>query len=135
MEGVVSSMKTEFVKSWVRSKQPRKQRKYRFNAPKHIMHKFLGATLSKELRKKHGIRNIAIRKDDIVKIMRGQFKGKTGKIAEVDVKISKVYVDGIEIIKKEGTKIRFPIHASNVMITALNLEDKKRAKKFQKGVK
>ena len=128
-------MKKDFVKSWISSKQPRKQRKYRVNAPKHILHSFLGATLSKELRKKHGARNIPVRKGDTVKIMRGQFKGKTGKVAEADVKASKVYVEGIDVIKKEGTKIRFPIHASNIMITILNLDDKKRAKKLQKGAR
>jgi large subunit ribosomal protein L24 len=128
-------MKKEFVKSWIRSKQPRKQRKYRANAPKHILHKFMGATFSKELREKYGRRNIPVRKGDTVKVMRGQFRGKTGKIEHVDMKSSRVYIDGIEVLKKEGTKIRFPIHASNIMITSLNLDDKKRAKKMQKGAK
>ena len=33
-------MKSIFSKSWVSSKQPRKQRKYRYNAPDHIKKKF-----------------------------------------------------------------------------------------------
>ena len=125
-------MKKKFVKTWVRSKQPRKQRKYRANAPKHIKHKFLGAKLSKELRQKYAKKTVPVRKNDTVKIARGQFRGKTGKVEEVNTKTSKIFVAGIEIIKKEGTKTRYPIHASNVIITNLSLEDKKRAKKLQK---
>jgi len=125
-------MKKEFVKSWNKSKQPRKQRKYRANAPKHILHKYLGAKLSNELRQKYAKKTMPVRKDDTVKISRGQFKGKTGKVEEVNLKTSRIIITGVEIIKKEGTKTRYPIHASNVIITALNLNDKKRAKKLQK---
>ena len=125
-------MKKEFVKSWIRSKQPRKQRKYRFNAPKHILHKFLGAKLSKELRQKYTKKTIPLRNGDTVKIVRGQFKGRTGKIDGINMKESKVFVTGVEMIKKEGTKIRQSIHASNMIITGLNLDDKRRVEKLQK---
>ena len=73
-------MKKEFSTSWIGSKQPRKQRKYRHNAPLHIKSKMMGSHLSKELRKKYGTRSVRIRKGDEVKIMIGKFKGKTGKI-------------------------------------------------------
>ena len=42
----------EFSKSWVSSKKPGKQRKYRINAPLNIKRKFLSVHLSKELREK-----------------------------------------------------------------------------------
>jgi len=77
-------MKKKFVSSWIRSKQPRKQRKYRANAPKHIIHKFLGAKLSKELRQKYTKKTIPVRTGDTVKIARGQFKGRSGKVESVD---------------------------------------------------
>ena len=125
-------MKKKFVSSWIRSKQPRKQRKYRANAPKHIIHKFLGAKLSKELRQKYTKKTIPVRTGDTVKIARGQFKGRSGKVESVDTKKSKVFVAGIEVIKKEGTKTRYSVHASNVIITILNLDDRKRAEKLQK---
>ncbi|MCD6275005.1 MAG: 50S ribosomal protein L24, partial [Candidatus Aenigmarchaeota archaeon] len=51
-------MKQLFSKSWVKSKQPRKQRKYRHNAPKHIRQKFMHANLSKELREKYNRRSL-----------------------------------------------------------------------------
>ena len=89
----------------------------------------MGCHLSKELRGKYKKRNITIRKGDSVKVLRGQFKGKTGKIDRVEIKKSKVYITGIEVVKKDGTKALYPIHPSNLVITDLNLEDKKRMEK------
>lgn len=125
-------MRKNFSKSWIKSKQPRRQRKYRANATLHIRHKFLGSRLSKELTEKYGKRTMPIRKNDTVKVLRGQFKGKSGKIESVDTKKSKVIITGIDVVKKDGTKTRYLIHASNLVITALSLEDKKRAKKLKK---
>ena len=119
-------MKKKFSKSWKSSKQPRKQRKYRANAPLNIKRKFISSHLSKELREKYSIRNIRIRKDDKVKIIRGQFKGKTGKITKVITKKSKVFIENIQNIKNDGTKTYYPIDPSNLIITELNLTDKKR---------
>ena len=125
-------MKTKFSSSWVRSKQPRKQRKYRYNAPLHLKQKFVGAHLSKELRKKYGKRSANLRKGDNVRIMRGQFKNKSGKIEKVDLKKTQIFVSGMDIVKKDGTKVRFPIHPSNLMITELNMDDKRRIEKFER---
>ena len=50
-------MKNKWYKNWKSSKQPRKQRKYRRNAPLHIRNKMMRAPLSKELRDKYKIRN------------------------------------------------------------------------------
>ena len=121
-------MKTKFSSSWKKSKQPSKQRKYRYNAPLHVKQKFVSTHLSKDLRKKYKKRNVNLRKGDSVKVMRGQFKNKFGKVDEVDVKKTSVYVDGIEIVKRDGTKSRYPIHPSNLIITEVNLEDKMRNK-------
>jgi large subunit ribosomal protein L24 len=60
--------------------------------------------------------------------MRGQFRNKTGKIEEVSVKKTLVYVNGIEIAKRDGTKARYPISPSNLMITEINIDDKMRNK-------
>ena len=79
-------MKQKFSKHWIGSKQPRKQRKYRANAPLHVRHKMISANLNKDLRKKYGKRSFPLRKADNVKIMRGEFKNKTGKVASVDLK-------------------------------------------------
>ena len=120
-------MKQKFSHSWIASKKPRKQRKYRYNAPLNIRHNLLSAHLSKELRKKHNTRSIPLRKGDSVKISRGQFKSKTGKIERVLLKRYKVYVTGAEHIKLDGSKSYYPIDPSNLIITELSTEDKKRS--------
>ncbi|MDD5253601.1 MAG: 50S ribosomal protein L24 [Candidatus Nanoarchaeia archaeon] len=119
----------EWSKHWKASKDPGKQRKYKYNAPLHVQKKFLDVNISKDLRKKYGIRNIQIRKNDTIKILRGQFRKRTGKITKVDIKRSRVYVEGIEMIKKDGNKVQIPITPSNLQITELNLDDKRRIKK------
>jgi len=119
-------MKQKFSKHWKASSQPRKQRKYRANAPLHLKKKFVSVNLSKELRKKHEKRNIPVRKGDIVKIMRGKFKGKQGKVTVVKLNISKVIIEGIQVKKQDGSKADLKLQPSNLQIIELNLEDRKR---------
>jgi large subunit ribosomal protein L24 len=121
-------MKQKFSTHWKASKQPRKQRKYTANAPLHIKRKLLNVNLSKELRKRYGRRNIPIRKGDEIKVMRGKFKNKQGKIIEIDVKNSKIKIDNILTKKRDGSKVNVKIHPSNLQIITLSLEDKKRMK-------
>lgn len=121
-----------FSTSWKKSKQPRKQRKYTYNAPFHTKHRFVGAHLSPELRKKYGQRSVHLRKGDTVKILRGRFKGKTGKVDRIDLKNTKAYIQGIEIEKKDGSKARYPIHPSKLLVISLELDDKKRKLKLIK---
>ena len=123
-------MKKHFSKHWKSSKQPRKQRKYIANAPLHIKRKLLNVNLIKELRKKYGKRNIEVRKNDVVKIMKGKFKNKQGKVIAVNIKKLKVIVEGIQVKKQEGSKANVKIHPSNLQIIELNLDDKKRIKKL-----
>lgn len=119
-------MKKDFVKTWISSVQPRKQRKYKHNAPLHIAGKFLSVNLSKELRQKHNKRSIRVKKGDKIKVMRGQYGKQTGVVERVSVKYTKVYVTGIDQIKKDGTKRLIPLVASNLQIVQLNTTDKKR---------
>ena len=62
------------------SSSRRKQRKAHFAAPSHLKHKLMSAHLSKDLRKKHNVRALPIRKDDEVTIVRGSHKGTKGKV-------------------------------------------------------
>ncbi len=125
-------MKRKFSKSWNSSKQPRKQRKYRYNAPLHVRNKFMSVHLSKVLREKYKKRNLSLKKGDSVKVLRGGLKGKTGKVDRIDVKKTKVYITGMETTKKDGTKAFFPFQPSNLIITELNLDDKKRMKSIER---
>ncbi len=121
-------MKLTWSSRWKSSKKQNKQRKYRLNAPLHIKHKFLSASLSKDLRKKYGKRSLPIRKGDKVKIMTGQFKKHVGKVSRINLKKSKIYIEGAEIVKKDGGKVLYPMHASNTEILDINLDDKERRK-------
>ena len=82
--------------------------------------------MSKDLMKKYSRRSFPLRKGDSIKVMTGNFRGKTGKIEEVDYKNIKVYIDTISFVKKDGTKSRVPLHPSNLLIQELALDDKKR---------
>ncbi|MBR9698883.1 50S ribosomal protein L24 [Candidatus Woesearchaeota archaeon] len=113
--------------AWKASTKPRKQRKYRYLAPTHIKKRFFSAHLSKELREKHNKRNMVVKTGDKVKVMRGQFKGHTGKVDKVDMKRMKVFVSGIELQKKDGSKLNLGVAPSNIMITELKIDDKKRS--------
>jgi len=121
-------MKQEFSTAWKSSVQPRKQRKYRYNAPYHTLTTFMSITLNKVLRQKHGKRNVPVRTGDKIKILRGTFKGKTGHIEKVDKKQGKVFVTGIEQTRKDGNKNLIPFEPSNLQITELNIKDKRRIK-------
>lgn len=89
--------------------------------------------MSKELRKKHEKRTISVIKGDTVKITRGKFKDKKGKVIEVKLKSGKIFVEGIQTKKMDGSKVNVPLRASNLQIIELKLEDKKRSEKL--GVK
>ena len=125
-------MKSEFSKTWKSSVQPRKQVKFRANAPNHIKRTFMGSTLDKELRTKYGRRSIEVRKGDEVKIMRGQFKGKQGKVGDVDIKNTRIQVDGIQRAKAGGEKLITWFNPSNVKIIILNTDDVRRLKSGKK---
>ena len=127
-------MKQKFSASWTGSKQPRKQRKFRANAPLHLRRKMISVSLSKNLREKHDKRNFPVRKGDNVSIMRGEFKGKSGKIESVNMKKMKVVIDGIYRTKKDGSKVAVMFEPSNLQIKELVLEDKKRKVSLERKV-
>ncbi len=119
-------MKKEFSTHWNSSKQPRKQRKYNYNAPLHIRHKFLSAHLSKELRQKYGKRNLPLRTGDEVLIMRGSFKKKKAKVVSIDLKDTFVGLENIQKTKKDGSKVNIPFRPCVLQIVSLTMDDKER---------
>ena len=125
-------MKKKFSVKWRASRQKRKQRKYRYESPLHVKYKMLSSNLSKELRKKYSKRSLPLRKEDTVRVMRGEFKGKRGKIGSLDKYNFKVYIEGMQKDKKDGTKVSVPFHPSNLQITELNLDDKKRSENLER---
>ena len=119
-------MKREFSTHWISSKRPGKQRKYVAKAPNHLRRKFLGANLSKELRKKVGKRSLPIKKGDLVRVMNGKFRGKSGKILTVITNRVLVEVEGLQVKKQDGSKVNVKLRPSNLQITELTSEGKGR---------
>ncbi len=107
---------------------PRKQRRRARNAPLHKKQKMAHAKVSKEGRKLYG-KKLQLRKGDEVIVMRGDFKGIKGKVEKVDLKKSTAFVSGVELIKNDGSKVKRPIHVSNLLIINPNTNDSKRFNK------
>ncbi len=124
--------KQSFAATWNASTQPRKQRLYRYIAPLHVKQTFMHVHLSKELRAKYGMRTLSVRKGDTVKVMRGQFTKKEGKVERIDLKNGRVYVYGVEVIKKDGTKLPMGMDPSNLLLVVTEMTDAKRREKVEK---
>jgi large subunit ribosomal protein L24 len=76
---------------------------------------------------------VRIRRDDTVRVIAGKDRGRTGRVKNVDPKKQKVYVEGVNIIKRHIkprtlrdtqraqevggiVEMEGPIHISNVML-------------------
>ena len=115
--------------------KPGKQRKKVEELPKHARHKQMSVHLSKELTEKYNKRNFPIRKGDKVKVVRGKQKGKEAKVMKVLLKKYKVLLEGVTFKKKDGTEEMLPVSPSNLVLTELDLTDKRRADALQRTVK
>merc|ERR1712228_327712 len=106
----------------------RKQRARHFNAPSHIRRKIMSAPLSKDLRQKHNVRSLPIRKDDEVMVVRGHYKGQqTGRVTSVYRKKFVIHVERMQREKVNGTTVQVGIHPSNCVITKLKLDKDRKA--------
>lgn len=112
----------------MKSRQPRKQRKRRSQAPFHKRDKLMSVSLDKKLRKKYKRRRMPVRKGDKVEVLRGDFKGIRSKIKDLDLKKLKVTLEDVKREKTEGTEIHVPLEPSNLKIVDADLSDKKRQK-------
>ena len=93
--------------------------------------KQISSPLSKDLKKKYSKNSVRVVEGDTVKIVRGEFKGVDGKIAEVDVQKSSVAIEGVKKEKTKGDKFDVYIHSSNLVVTGLNTDDKWRMAKLE----
>jgi len=117
------------------SKKPGKQRKFLAKMPLHRRSKIMSGHLSRPLRKELRKRSLPVRKGDTVKIMRGDNKGKEGKITKVDYKKAFVFIDKMVDKKVDGKEIPFPLQPSNLLIVELERKDEKRFGKKPKEQK
>lgn len=102
-----------------------------YRASYHTKSKQLGSALSKDLQKKYGKRSVRVSEGDSVTILRGEFKGVDGKVAEVSTEKSSVAIEGVKKEKTKGDKFDVFIHTSNLLVTSLNTEDKWRMAKLE----
>jgi len=110
------------------SSSRRKSRKAHFSAHSEARRKLMSANLSKELRARHGVRSMPIRKDDEVVITRGVYKTREGKVTAVYRKKWVVHVERISREKANGATVPVGIPASALTITKLKMDkDRKSA--------
>lgn len=115
----------------IASKQPRKQRKARYNAPMHQRSRFLSAPLSVALRGEYKTRSVRVVTGDTVRVLRGDHVGTEGVVDAVDTKAGTLEIHGVAVTKTDGTDVPRPVNASNVMVTKLNVKDPRRVAKLE----
>lgn len=103
------------------SSSRRKSRKAHFTAPSHLRRKIMSAGLSKELRKKHGVRSLPVRKDDEVRVVRGTYKDREGKIIAAYRRKWVIHIEKVTREKANGQTIQVGIHPSKVVITKVKM--------------
>lgn len=116
------------------SSKARTQRKRAARAPLHRKRRMAGAHLSPELHDKAKgrlPRAVPVRKGDTVRVMRGGFRGRAGKVLSVDRVDGTAVIEGITIEKVDEKKVERPIHVSNLMITRMDDTDAWRRRKLE----
>merc|ERR1712119_121502 len=93
------------------SSSRRKCRKVYFAAPSSVRRKLMSAPLSKDLRDKHNVRSMPVRKDDEVLVTRGPFKSQQAG------KVIAVYRE-----KANGATVSVGIRPSKVEIVRLKMD-------------
>ncbi|MFX1481653.1 MAG: 50S ribosomal protein L24 [Promethearchaeota archaeon] len=108
------------------SKSPRKQRSRVRNATIHERKGMLKCRLDEFLQEEYGLRSLVVKKGDLVRIMRGQFRETEGKVTSVSYKQGRVFLDNATITKADGKEASVPVHPSNLMLVKLELDDERK---------
>jgi large subunit ribosomal protein L26e len=85
------------------SSQRRKGRKAHFTAGSSLRRKIMSCHMSKELRTKYNVRCVPVRKGDTVKIMRGRYKDREGKVTAAYRKRWCLHIEKVVKPKSNGT--------------------------------
>ena len=113
------------------TRQPRKQRNKKRDAPLHEKQKQVRATLTADLREEYGQRNVRVNAGDTVEVLRGDHAGEEGEVLEVDLRDEVIHVEEVTVEKTDGEEVPRPLDASNVRVTDLNLEDEVRQERLE----
>jgi large subunit ribosomal protein L24 len=117
------------------TKNPGTQRLRVYEADQQARYAMMGSHLSKELRTAHKTRNLPIRVGDTAKVMRGDWKGKSGEVTQVDYVRNRVFVKGFTHKRATGKEAFIGFRPSNLMITALEGKEKRRTVKGKAATK
>lgn len=101
-----------------------------YRASQALRSKQVSANLSKGLRSKYGRRSIRVVEGDTVMIKRGEYADVPGKVEKIDIMSGRISVAGVKKEKAKGDKFDVMMHASNVLVTGLNLSDQRRRDKI-----
>eukprot|EP00798_Chlamydomonas_sp_ICE-L_P013435 gene13435-19291_t len=104
-----------------------KSRKAHFTAPSSERRKLMSAPLSSELRKKHSVKAVPIRKDDEVLVVRGTYKGREGKVIQVYRRKWVIHIERITRDKVNGATVQVGVDPSKVVITKLKIDKDRKA--------
>ncbi|MHA1730388.1 MAG: 50S ribosomal protein L24, partial [Promethearchaeota archaeon] len=74
----------------VSSRKPSKQRKARYKVKHHQVSKLLTARVDEIIRSEWGVKRLPIRKDDMVRVLSGEFRDIEGKVLEIRKKDRKI---------------------------------------------
>jgi large subunit ribosomal protein L24 len=89
------------------------------------------SNLSEDLKKQYNKRSVSVIKGDTVKIMRGEYKGVEGKVEKINTESGRLSIEGVQREKIKGGQVKVQIHASNVVISSLKLDDDFRKNKIE----
>jgi large subunit ribosomal protein L24 len=95
-------------------------------SPIHANKRRLRCHLDEFLQEEYGLRSLVVKKGDLVRIMRGQFRDTEGKVIRVSYADGLVYLDSASITKADGKEVNVPVHPSNLMLVKLELDDERR---------
>jgi large subunit ribosomal protein L24 len=88
------------------------------------------SNLADNLKKQYNKKSTSVVKGDTVRIMRGEYKGVEGKVEKINTDKGKLSIEGVQREKIKGGQVKVLIHASNVKISSLNMDDNYRKNKF-----
>lgn len=88
------------------------------------------SNLADNLKKQYNKKSTSVVKGDTVRIMRGEYKGVEGKVEKINTEKGRLSIEGVQREKIKGGQVKVLIHASNVKISSLNMDDNYRKNKF-----
>ena len=105
----------------------RKPRKAHFSAPSSERRKLMSAPLASELKAEYGANAVPIRVNDEVRVTRGKYKNREGKVCQVYRKKWVIHIERITREKVNGATVNVGVDPSKVVITKLKIDKDRKA--------